>query len=585
MCGIAGIMSADGSPPPAVALEAMSRALVHRGPDGEGRYQSAGVGLVHRRLAIIDLATGAQPLEDGDGVVLVANAEIYNHVELRSALPDVVFRTGSDCEPILPLYRRHGVGFVERLRGMYAVALYNPASGELVLARDPFGIKPLYYAEVEAGFIFASEPTAIRASGLVETRQSEERRDELLQLQFTTGRNTPFGGIDRVLPGETVVVRQGRIIARHRTEALPHGAPIVVNEQRALGVLDATLTDSVRVHQRADVPYGMFLSGGVDSAALLSLMAELNEQPVVAYTVGFQEDVADERLLAASLARRVGAHHVPIEVTAHDFVETLPRVAAAMDDPAADYAILPTYLLAAAAAKDVKVVLTGEGGDELLAGYGRYRSALRPFWLGGREMRTRGVFSGLDILRNDIPGWRDGLVAAQSLAATGGRSRLQVAQAVDCADWLPNDLLAKVDRCLMAHSLEGRTPFLDPVVAGAVFRFDDRLKVRRGFGKYIFRRWLEKRLPEAQPFSKKRGFTVPVARWIHDQGSRIGALVARQPGVLDACKPDRVAALFEAEGKRNGQAAWVLLFYALWHQIHFRGIAAEGNLFEVLDAD
>ncbi len=585
MCGIAGILTVDGSPPPAAALDAMSHALIHRGPDGEGRYQAAGIGLVHRRLAIIDLATGAQPLEDDDGLAVVANAEIYNHVELRAALPDVAFRTNSDCEPILPLYRRNGVGFVEHLRGMFAVALYDPAGGELVLARDPFGIKPLYYAEVESGFVFASESTAIRASGLVEPRPNEERRDELLQLQFTTGRNTPFGGIDRVLPGETVVVRQGRIIARHRTAALPAGAPSVFNEKRALEILDTTLTDSVRVHQRADVPYGMFLSGGVDSAALLALMADLNEQPVVAYTVGFQDDGADERVLAASLARRVGAHHVPIEVTARDFVEALPRVVAAMDDPAADYAILPTYLLAAAAAKDVKVVLTGEGGDELLAGYGRYRSALRPFWLGGREMRTRGVFSGLDVLRNDIPGWRDGLVAAQSLAATGGRSRLQVAQAVDCADWLPNDLLAKVDRCLMAHGLEGRTPFLDPVVAGAVFRFDDRLKVRRGFGKYVFRRWLEKRLPEAQPFSKKRGFTVPVARWIHGHGSRLGALVARQPGVLEACKPDRVAALYEAEGKRNGQAAWVLLFYALWHQIHLRGVGAEGDLFEVLDAE
>jgi len=562
----------------------MSRGLVHRGPDGEGSHLSGGVGLVHRRLAIIDLETGGQPIEDAGGVVLVANAEIYNHVELRAELTDSPFKTNSDCEPILPLYRRHGTAFVERLRGMYAIALYDPATGELVLARDPFGIKPLYYAEVSVGFVFASEPSAILASGLIETRQSEERLGELLQLQFTTGRDTVFDGIQRVLPGETIVVRQGRVIARHRKEALPDGAPSIFEERRALDLLDSTIKDSVMVHQRADVPYGMFLSGGVDSAALLSLMAELNDEPVVAYTVGFEGESSDERHLAAVLARRLGAKHVPIEVTAEDFLQSLPRAVGAMDDPAADYAILPTYLLAAAASKDVKVVLTGEGGDELLAGYGRYRSALRPFWLGGRAMRTRGVFDGLDVLRSEGLGWRDGLIAAQSLAAVGGRTRLQVAQAVDCEDWLPNDLLTKVDRCLMAHGLEGRTPFLDPVVAAAVFRFDDRLKVKRGFGKYVFRRWLEKRLPEAQPFSKKRGFTVPVARWIHGSGARLGAMVARQPGVQEVCAPDRVVRMFETEGKRSGQAAWVLLFYALWHQIHIRGVAADGDVFEVLDA-
>ncbi len=584
MCGIAGIQTLDGLSPSKEALDAMSRALVHRGPDGEGSHVSGGVGLVHRRLAIIDLETGAQPLEDADGVVLVANAEIYNHVELRVELTEAQFKTNSDCEPILPLYRRHGAGFVERLRGMYAIALYDPATGELTLARDPFGIKPLYYAEVGIGFVFASEPSAIRASGMIETEQNEERRSELLQLQFTTGRDTVFEGIQRVLPGETIIVRQGRVIARHRQEALPGGAPSIFEERRALDMLDSTIADSVMVHQRADVPYGMFLSGGVDSAALLSLMAELNDEPVVAYTVGFEGESSDERKLAAVLARRLGAKHVPVEVTAQDFLQSLPLAVRAMDDPAADYAILPTFLLAAAAAKDVKVVLTGEGGDELLAGYGRYRSALRPTWLGGRAMRTRGVFDGLDVLRSEGLGWRDGLIAAQSLAAVGGRTRLQIAQAIDCEDWLPNDLLTKVDRCLMAHGLEGRTPFLDPVVAEAVFRFDDRLKVKRGFGKYIFRRWLEKRLPEAQPFSKKRGFTVPVARWIHGSGARLGAMVARQPGVQEACAPDRVARMFETEGKRSGQAAWVLLFYALWHQIHIGGVAAEGDVFEVLDA-
>lgn len=584
MCGIAGMLTIDGRAPPQDVLATMSRALIHRGPDGDGMFRTDGIGLVHRRLAIIDLETGAQPLQDNDGAVLVANAEIYNHVELRTELSGVSFKTGSDCEPILPLYRLHGHDFVSRLRGMFAIALFDPANGELILARDPFGIKPLYYAEVDQGFVFASEPSVIRKSGMVGKEQNLDARDELLQLQFTTGPSTVFSEIHRVLPGETIIVRQGRVIARHRRDALPSGAPSIFDEQRALGLLDATLADSVAIHQRADVPYGMFLSGGVDSAALLSVMSELNEEPVVAYTVGFKEDVNDERTLASTLARKAGARHVPIEIGADEFVKTLPRAVGAMDDPAADYAILPTFLLAAAASKDVKVVLTGEGGDELLAGYGRYRSALRPFWLGGREMRTRGVFHGLGVLRSDVAGWRDGLAAAQSLAAKGGRTKLQTAQAADCEDWLPHDLLTKVDRCLMAHGLEGRTPFLDPLVAAAVFRFDDRLKVKKGFGKYVFRQWLEHRCPEAEAFSRKRGFTVPVARWIHRYRDRLGALVADQPGIKEACVTDKIPSLFATEKKRAGQASWVLLFYALWHQVHICGVSSSGDLFEVLDA-
>jgi asparagine synthase (glutamine-hydrolysing) len=584
VCGIAGLLTIDGQAPPQEVLTVMSQALIHRGPDGDGAYRAEGIGMVHRRLAIIDLETGAQPLQDSEGAVLVANAEIYNHVELRAELAGTVFKSGSDCEPILPLYRLYGVEFVARLRGMYAIALYDPANRELIVSRDPFGIKPLYYAKVDEGFMFASEPSVIQASGLVTGREEPSNRDELLQLQFTTGRTTLFQGVQRVLPGETIVVRQGRVIARHRRDALPSGAPSIFKEKRALELLDATLADSVTVHQRADVPYGMFLSGGVDSAALLSVMSELNEEPVVAYTVGFEGDESDERALAGLLARKAGARHVPIEVSVEDFVQTMPRAVAAMDDPAADYAILPTYLLAATAAKDVKVVLTGEGGDELLAGYGRYRSALRPFWQGGREMRTRGVFHGLGVLRSEGTGWRVGLVAAQSIAAKGGRTKLQTAQAADCEDWLPHDLLTKVDRCLMAHGLEGRTPFLDPVVAAAVFRFDDKLKVKRGFGKYIFRRWLERRCPEAQPFAKKRGFTVPVARWIMRHNDRLGTLVASQPGIQEACIAERVPKLFTTENKRAGQASWVLLFYALWHQIHVRGISSDGDLFQVLDA-
>jgi asparagine synthase (glutamine-hydrolysing) len=584
VCGIAGFMRRDGQPPARSLIEAMTQALVHRGPDGEGYFFGGNLGLGHRRLAIIDLETGNQPLEDRGGLVLIANAEIYNHVELRQELSGTDFATRSDCEPILPLYRLQERGFADRLRGMYALALYDPDSGELTLARDPFGIKPLYYCEVSEGFGFASEPSALIAAGLVDASVVAEKRDELLNLQFTTGPETIFRGIRRFLPGETIVVRQGRVIERRRREALPPGAPNIFEEKRALSMLDAALVDSIAVHQRADVPYGMFLSGGIDSATVLSIMAELNDRPVVAYTVGFRDADTDERHLASLLAGKVGAHHVPIDVTIDDFKKRLPEVVAAMDDPAADYACLPTYLLAERAARDVKVVLTGEGGDELFGGYGRYRSALRPTWLGGRAMRSRGAFHGLGVLRAEGAGWRDGLLASAAVAAQTGRTRLQAAQALDCEDWLPHDLLAKVDRCLMAHGVEGRTPFLDPLVANTVFQFDDRLKVKKRFGKYVLRQWLSARMPEAQPFAKKRGFTVPVATWMRAERLKLAPLVAGLPAIQEVCQPGRVEGLFTSAGKRHGQAMWNLLFYALWHQIHVLNVASDGDIFEVLAA-
>jgi asparagine synthase (glutamine-hydrolysing) len=255
-----------------------------------------------------------------------------------------------------------------------------------------------------------------------------------------------------------------------------------------------------------------------------------------------------------------------------------------MDEPVADYAILPTWKLAREAAKAHKVILSGEGGDEIFAGYGRYRSLMRPLWLGGRGMRRRGIMDGLGVLRNDDPGWRDGIVASEALQAGGGRSRLQTAQAVDCADWLPNDLLTKLDRCLMAHGVEGRTPFLDPAVANAAFRLPDSLKVKNGRGKWILRRWLDKAAPAADAFGRKKGFTVPVGEWIAAEGPRIGPLVAGEAGVAERCVPGAVEALFSAPGKRERFAAWTLLFYALWHQCHIVGTTPDGDAFDVLSA-
>jgi asparagine synthase (glutamine-hydrolysing) len=591
MCGIAGIIMRESGAVDPKVVDKLTAAMLHRGPDGEGRHERPGTTLVQVRLAIIDLAGGDQPFYGPDGKsgpALVANGEIYNYRELRQSMTDVEFSTASDCEPPLHLYRQYGLDFVRHLRGMYTIAIDDPAKDRLVLARDPFGIKPLYYAETADGFVFASEIQAILATDMVSRELVADKQDELLQLQFTTGRQTIFAGIERVLPGEVLVIEDGRIVERQSHAALPDGGTRGLAEDEALRLLDEYLEESVNLHQRADVDYGMFLSGGIDSSAILAMMARLNVRPVHAFTIGFDgTDVHDERALARRAAASVGAEHEEVSFTEEDFWTLLPRVASAMDDPAADYAVLPTYKLAQTAHEaGLKVILSGEGGDELFGGYGRYRRAARWKIFGGRPMRQTGMFDGLGILRREPANWRSGIAEAEMRETRHERTRLQSVQATDIADWLPNDLLSKLDRCLMAHGIEGRVPFIDPVLADFAFRLPDRLKTSKRLGKVLLRRWLEQALPVSEPFKPKMGFTVPVGEWIGAKGETLGPLVAQQASIEALCQPGTVEALFSAAGngsaKREKQAAWSLLFYALWHRQHIEGINPEGDVFENL---
>lgn len=586
MCGIAGLMTASGREPARAPLDAMLSALGHRGPDGEGKHLAGPVAMGQTRLAIIDLETGDQPLYEPGGAALVGNGEIYNYVELRRDLADVRFATGSDCEPPLHLYRRAGLSFVDGLRGMYALAIHDPAEGCLVLARDPFGIKPLYYVETPDVFAFASEPRALLRAGLARPRVDADAQRQLLQLQYSCGGQTPYGAIKRVLPGETLVVRSGRIVERRHRPALPQTGVADLDEGAALETLDAVLEDSVNVHQRADVPYGLFLSGGIDSTALLAMMARLNDRPVAAFTAGFSDapGAVDERDQARLMAAKFGAAHHEVIFGQEDFWAHLPKIVSAIDDPTADYAILPTWKLARFVAQEhgLKVVLCGEGGDELFAGYGRYRALARPWIFGGKTGWSKGVFHGLDVLRDRGDAWRDPIGAGEALGRARGLNRLRVAQSVDIANWLPNDLLIKLDRCLMAHGLEGRTPFLDSEVAAFAFSLPDRLKIRDRRGKWLLRRWLARVAPESRPFARKRGFTVPVGDWIAARGATLGALVARQPAIERVAHPDRVPALFAAGDKRARFAAWSLLFLAVWHKIHIDGADASGDVESVL---
>ncbi|HLZ77526.1 asparagine synthase (glutamine-hydrolyzing) [Phenylobacterium sp.] len=600
MCGIAGQV---GGRDPRVAQ--MIEALTHRGPDGIRIEETPGAAFAHARLSIIDLEGGWQPMHAA-GSTVIGNGEIYNYLELaRDHQLTEVLATGSDFEPLLHLYAKEGEAAFARLRGMYALCFIGH-DGRAFLARDPFGIKPLYIMEHAGGLAFASEPRAFFKAGLMQAVLDEEAAKELLAFNYTLGARTPFQGLRRLAPGEVCEVRDGRIVSGWRqgwlTKNLPRPAgegdherggggaaaaptsprnpsapstasrspsPVFTGEVKdILARLDAVLEDSVRVHQRSDVPYGLFLSGGIDSATIATLMARLNARPVTAYTCGFDTaGAADERAQAERVARALNLDWRETTFGEADFWRIAPEVAWALDDPTADYATLPTYKLAEAAKGTLTVVLTGEGGDELFGGYGRYRRALRPAWLGGRPAEPRGADAAA------LARWR---TEAQGPA---GLSRLQQAQWADIQTWLPNDLLLKLDRCLMAHGLEGRTPFLDPGVAAFAFPLPDRMKVRGRYGKWLLRKWLERACPAAEPWARKQGFTVPVEAWIApraaDIAQRLGDIAA-----LRRVKPDAAAAFKAGEpGVR-----WPLLFFALWSRIHLEGAGPAEALASVAGA-
>lgn len=579
MCGIAGIACLPGHRPDPAVLRRMADALRHRGPDGEGFHVTGAAALVHRRLSIVDLEGGAQPLLDG-AVALVANGEIYNDPDLRRALPDAPFRTGSDCESPLYLWPGKGMEYTLALRGMYAIAILDSSGPQsvLTLSRDPFGIKPLYYGLGEAGVVFASEPGALLATGLFERRIRPDARDQLLQLQFTSGRETIYPGIMRVLPGETLRFVDGRLAGSRHQPGCSGRIVSSLSEDRALAKLDTALMDSVAAHERADVPFGMFLSGGIDSTAVLAAMTRLGGEAPLAWTARFDTGSVDESAQAARLARVLGARHEILTVTEAMVWRFLPQIVACLDDPVADYATIPTWFLARAARKDVTVILSGEGGDELFAGYGRYRKAMRPWWRGGRMPYRRGMLDGLCRLASG-GSWRGDLAPGRE------ETRLRAAQALDLKEWLPNDLLIKLDRCLMAHGVEGRTPLLDPAVATLAWSLPDELKIRGGTGKYLLRRWVSRHVPEATPFAPKQGFTVPVGDWIAARAASLGPLVARSRGLAGVVPPETIGKLFrDATGRRERHAAWVLLFYALWHRIHIETGPSDGDVFETLAA-
>lgn len=548
MCGICGYRSKRD-----VDLGRMSESLAHRGPDGFGAFRDpgAGVGLGHRRLAIIDLVTGEQPMSSPDrSVVLVYNGEIYNYQALRRdrEAEGYAFRTTSDTEVLLAMYRRYGTDMLSRLNGMFAFVLYDSANDLLFGARDHLGIKPFYYCQNANGLFFASEAKALFESGRVPKAADAAGLDLYLTYRFVPGENTAFSGIKRLLPGHYFLQWGMKPLSIHRYWEISDGVSPMA-EDEAIERFGELLGDSVRGQLVSDVPLGMFLSGGIDSTAIAGAMAGLGHSPIEAFTVGFR-DGPDETAEAARSAAHFGCtHHT--RTIAPESLNALPMLARHMDDPFGDAILVPLFELCGLAAREVKVVLSGDGVDEGQMGYIHHETLARIAGLMGRVpsalARLGGALAGIApvLLLDKIFNYPDsmgplgrqrlqrltsGLASPfdcyQSFAALftdeekqrlygpalrqgaeqAGhdffgpmRTRFDTApealRAVykhDLTHWLPDNILNKYDKMAMAHSIEGRVPYLDYRIVEFEACLPLDLKIRNGHGKFVLRRFFEK---------------------------------------------------------------------------------------------
>ncbi len=620
MCGICGLVALDGaSGPDPAALAAMNETLVHRGPDSDGTVIDGPCGLAMRRLSIIDLAGGDQPIANEDGrIQVVQNGEIYNYRELMAELSGRghSFRTHSDTEVIVHLYEEEGPRFVERLRGMFAIAIWDSRRHRLVLTRDRFGIKPLYYRNEGGQLSFASELKALLRQPGFSREIDPDALEAFLAFNSIPAPLTIFTEARKLPAGHTLVAEDGAVeILRY---ARP--APVPADQVRREGTellaeeLRDRLRDSVRAHLVSDVPVGVLLSGGIDSAALTALAAAESGYRVSTFSIGFEEGSFDELGQARLVAKRYGTDHHEL-ILRPDAVDLLPRLVEAFDEPFGDSSALPTYLVSQLASDTVKVVLSGEGGDELFGGYytyvadrlaprvGRAAPFLRPLVerLPSSSSKVSFDYKAKRFVRGaHLPpverhhAWKeifspeaqDELLASDRIsdpldlyraryAETEGAEELARLQDLDLGIYLVDDLLVKTDRASMAHSLEARVPFLDPVVAELALALDTKRKVRGFSKKRLLRRAVEPLLPRQVIRGRKQGFSIPVAAWLRGDLEPFARQVLspetiERQGYLD---PAAVTGVLDdhVSGREDlSRQIWGLLSFTLWFDHYAR---------------
>jgi asparagine synthase (glutamine-hydrolysing) len=617
MCGICGLVSLNGtSPPDPAVLASMNDALVHRGPDSEGVVVDGPVGLAARRLSIIDLAGGDQPMSSEDGsVTVVHNGEIYNHGALRERLAERghAFATRCDTEVLVHGYEEHGADFVRALRGMFAFSLWDARRGRLVIARDRFGIKPLYYRVADGQLSFASELKAlVRQPGFV-PQISADAVAAFLTFNSIPSPLAIYEGVRKLPAGHLLEWNGGPDVALREYAVMrpePVGRLRTESQDELAAELRERLRDSVRAHLVSDVPVGVLLSGGIDSAALVALAAEESSERVRTFSIGFSERSFNELDHARLVADRYGTDHHELVVTP-DAMELFPAIVETFDEPFADSSALPTYLVSQLAAKHVKVALSGEGGDELFGGYYTYVADLLASRLGPLPALARPLVERLPSssekasfdykAKRFVRGarlaplerhhaWKE-IFSAEAraellgarrpsgdpldpyrarYAASAGAEPLARLQDVDLGIYLVDDLLVKTDRASMAHSLEARVPFLDRQLAEFALALPTRHKVRGFSKKRLLRRSLEPILPREIVHGKKQGFSIPAAAWLRGE-LRDFAQDALSPDGLRRqgwLEPKAVTRVLDAHlsGREDlSRQLWGLLAFTVWH--------------------
>jgi asparagine synthase (glutamine-hydrolysing) len=622
MCGIAGKLNfAAARPVHPEQLRAMTAAIAHRGPDADGFYVGPGIGLGHRRLSIIDLATGDQPVSNEDGAIqVVFNGEIYNFADLRSELEGAghVFRTRTDTEVIVHAYEEWGEQSVERFRGMFAYALWDGRRRRLVLVRDRLGVKPVFYAVTPESLVFGSEIKALLEDPDVPCEWSAEALDAYLALQYVPAPRTIYRDIWKLPAGHLLVAEGANVSVRRYWDLTFTGEGDASREEQYLEQLDALVGESVRLRLVSDVPIGAFLSGGIDSSIVVAAMVDGRAGRVVTTSVGFAEQAFNELEHARTVARHLETESYEKVVTP-DIVEVLPRLAWHFDEPFADSSAVPTYYVSAAAREHVTVALSGDGGDELWAGYARHRverwelaararlgsaGGRAAAWLANRlpfEMKGKRSLGHLALSPADAcaqkhayglfeagsrdSGSRDSLYTRDFAAsvrdadpfagfriaydACPSSDPLDRALYVDVKTYLVDDILAKVDRMSMAVSLEAREPLLDHKLLEFAATVPTALKLKKGRSKYLLRRLLERRVPRAIMDRPKHGFEAPIGAWLRGPLAPMtnellldGRLERR--GIFE---PRSIERLWREhrEGRRDHRhRLWSLLMLELW---------------------
>ncbi len=631
MCGICGQINTDRARPVDPTILARMNAVIrHRGPDSDGFYVRDNVGLAMRRLAIIDLLTGDQPMCNEDGSIwIVFNGEIYNHSELRPQLEarGHVFQSRSDTETILHLYEEHGPECVDHLRGMFAVAIWDENHRRLLLARDRFGQKPLYYAEHNGAFLFGSEIKCILQYPRFPRQIDLEAIHHYLTLQYVPDPWTGIAGVHKLPPAHRLVWQDGRIqIERYWDLAYEPKWTVPAPELRER--LRDTITEAVRIRLMSDVPLGAHLSGGIDSSIVVGLMAGMMDQPVKTFSIGFKEDAFSELPYARQVAQRFSTDHQEF-VLEPDALDVLPRLVAHFDEPFADPAAIPTWYLAQMTREHVTVALNGDGGDEAFAGYQRYYAdaiadayRLVPGFLrhgvvdrllhalpvqADRPMerspimalrrlsqaadlshaasivRWGGYFDEAekqalynDDVRQVVNGTPSALLLEQTFRGASAGNRVDRTLYTDIHHYLPGALLPKVDRTTMAHSLEARSPFLDHELMELAARLPISWKVRGQQTKWVLREIFADMMPESVVKRGKVGFGVPLGMWFRGPlyDSAVDLLLAPNARIHDYFQLEPLQLLMEEnrEGQADhGKRIWALLMLESWlrqYEVH-----------------